>query len=88
MKAGDPGNRSRKYSGRTFVLTGTLESMTREEAKQKIESLGGKISSSVSKNTDFVVVGSDAGSKLKKAKELGLLLIDEKKFITILQNEL
>jgi DNA ligase (NAD+) len=76
-----------QFSGKTFVLTGSLESMTREEAKQKIEMLGGKVASSVSKNTDFVITGSDAGSKLEKARKLGILLIDEQKFLTMLQNE-
>ena len=61
--------------------------MVREEAKQKIESLGGKVVANVSKNTDFVVVGVDAGSKLEKAQILGIQLIDEKKFLTMLQNE-
>jgi DNA ligase (NAD+) len=76
-----------KFSGKSFVLTGTLAAMTREAAKENIESLGGKVVSSVSKNTDFVVVGSDAGSKLEKARALGIQLIDEKKFVTMLQNE-
>jgi DNA ligase (NAD+) len=58
--------------------------MTREEAKRKIESLGGKVVSSISKKTDFVIVGSDAGSKLEKAKTLGILLIDEQKFLNML----
>ena len=76
-----------KFSGKSFVLTGTLASMARDEAKQKIESFGGKVVASVSKNTDFVVVGNDTGSKLEKAQILGIQLIDEKKFLTMLQNE-
>jgi DNA ligase (NAD+) len=76
-----------QFSGKNFVLTGTLTSMTREEAKEKIESLGGKVVSSVSKNTNFVIVGSEAGSKREKAKTLGILLLDEQKFITMLQSE-
>jgi DNA ligase (NAD+) len=76
-----------RFSGKTFVLTGSLTSMTRDEAKMKIESIGGKVVSSVSKNTDFVIVGADAGSKQKKAQTLGILLIDEQKFLTMLQNE-
>ena len=76
-----------KLSGKSFVLTGALVSMVREEAKKKIESLGGKVVANVSKNTDFVVVGVDAGSKLEKAQILGIQLIDEKKFLTMLQNE-
>src|SRR3989454_2170851 len=64
-------------AGKTFVLTGTLPSMTREEATAKIEALGGHVSGSVSKKTDFVLAGSEAGSKLDKAKELGVRIIDE-----------
>jgi len=78
---------SQPFSNKSFVLTGTLASMTREEAKQKIESFGGKVTSSISKNTNFVVVGTDAGSKLEKAKTLGILLLDEQKFLNMLQNE-
>jgi len=67
-------------AGKTFVLTGTLPSMTRDEASTKIQALGGHISSSVSKKTDYVLAGSEAGSKLDKAKELGLKIIDEGEF--------
>ena len=63
--------------GLTFVLTGTLPSMTRDQATEIIESCGGKVSSSVSKKTDYVVAGSDAGSKLTKAQNLGVAVIDE-----------
>ncbi len=78
---------SQQFSGKNFVLTGTLTSMTREEAKQKIESRGGKVVSSVSKNTNFVIVGAEAGSKREKAQTLGILLLDEQKFLTMLQSE-
>jgi DNA ligase (NAD+) len=78
---------SHQVTGNFFVLTGTLASLTREEAKQKIESYGGKVVSNVSKNTNFVVVGADAGSKREKAQTLGILLLDEQKFLTMLQNE-
>ncbi|HYR22489.1 MAG TPA: NAD-dependent DNA ligase LigA [Chthoniobacterales bacterium] len=67
-------------AGKTFVLTGTLPSMTREEATAKIEALGGHVSGSVSKKTDFVLAGSEAGSKLDKAKDLGVRIIDEARF--------
>ena len=72
-------------SGKTFVLTGGLLSMSREEAKERIESLGGKSVSSVSKKTDFVIVGSDAGSKLQKAIELGVKTISEDEFIRMIE---
>ncbi|HVQ62855.1 MAG TPA: BRCT domain-containing protein, partial [Burkholderiales bacterium] len=60
-----------------FVLTGTLPSMTREQVKEQIESLDGKVAGSVSKKTDYVVAGDDAGSKLDKARKLGVAVIDE-----------
>lgn len=72
------------FSGKTFVLTGTLESMSRDKAKEMIESLGGKTSSAVSKKTDYVIAGSDAGSKLNKALELGVTTLSEKEFLKML----
>jgi DNA ligase (NAD+) len=63
--------------GKTFVLTGTLPSLSRDVAKEMLEAVGGKVSGSVSKKTDYVIAGSDAGSKLDKAKELGLTILDE-----------
>lgn len=72
-------------SGKTFVLTGTLSSMTRDEAKALIEAAGGKIASSVSKNVDYLVVGEQAGSKLDKAKKLGITLWDEEKFLSLVE---
>jgi len=68
------------FSGKTFVLTGKLEDYTRDEAGDIIEGFGGKVTSSVSKNTDMVLAGSDAGSKLEKARNLGITVIDEKEF--------
>jgi DNA ligase (NAD+) len=70
--------------GKTFVLTGTLPSMAREEAAAKIEAAGGKVSSSVSKKTSYVLAGSDAGSKLDKAKSLGVEVIDEAGLLKLL----
>ena len=67
----------RRFAGQTFVLTGALERFTREEATQRIELLGGKVSGSVSKKTGVVVAGEDAGSKLTKAEALGIEIIDE-----------
>ena len=69
--------RGAKLAGKTFVLTGTLSKYTRDEAKKMIEDAGGKVTGSVSKKTDYVVAGADAGSKLDKAKELGVPVIDE-----------
>ncbi len=69
-----------ELEGKNFVLTGTLESMTRDQAKGLIKSKGGKVTSSVTKETDFLVAGASAGSKLKKAKELGVKIIEEEDF--------
>ncbi|MCX7779055.1 MAG: NAD-dependent DNA ligase LigA [Patescibacteria group bacterium] len=77
--------KSQKLRGLTFVLTGTLKSMTRDEAKEKIRLLGGNVSSSVSKNTDYLVVGEGLGSKYEKAKRLGIKIVDEKGFLKILE---
>ena len=72
------------FAGKTVVLTGTLETMTREEATALIEARGGRVSSSVSKKTSFVVAGRDAGSKLEKAQKLGVDILDERQFQAML----
>ena len=76
--------RGTKLAGKTFVLTGTLAHFTRDEAKKLIEDAGGKVTGSVSKKTDYVVAGADAGSKLDKAKELGVSVIGEKEMEKLL----
>jgi DNA ligase (NAD+) len=73
-----------KLSGKTVVLTGTLTSMSRGEAEARVKELGGKVSSAVSKKTSMVVAGSEAGSKLDKARELGITVLDEQQFLEIL----
>ena len=74
-----------RFAGKTFVLTGALSKFTREEATEKIELLGGKASGSVSKKTSFVVVGENAGSKERKARELGIPILTEDEFLEMLQ---
>jgi DNA ligase (NAD+) len=72
-------------TGKIFVLTGTLPSLGREEAKKMIKDRGGKVSSSVSKKTDYVLAGEDPGSKYDKAKELGIDVLSEEEFTALLQ---
>jgi DNA ligase (NAD+) len=77
---GPAANESSIFEGKTFVLTGTLEGMTRDETGGIIKKNGGKVSSSVSKNTDFVLAGENAGSKLTKARDLGVKVINLEEF--------
>ncbi len=78
-------NISDELKGKTFVLTGTLQNMTRDEASEKIKQMGGKTSSSVSKNTSFVIVGENAGSKLDKAQKLGVIILSENDFLNMIK---
>jgi len=82
---GEPAVRApQPLSGKTFVITGTLPMLSRDEAKDRVEAAGGKVAGSVSKKTDFVVAGLDAGSKLTKAQELGVAIIDEAALLAML----
>ncbi len=78
-----PGKINQNINGKTFVITGTLEHYKRDEVQSILEELGGRVSSSVSKKTDYVLAGAEAGSKLEKAKELRVKVIDEKGFLTL-----
>jgi DNA ligase (NAD+) len=77
----------KKWDGRTFVFTGALKSMSREEAESKVEALGGRASSSVSGKVDYVVVGEDPGSKFAKAKALGVKTLTEEEFLQLLEKD-
>lgn len=73
------------FAGKTVVLTGTLENFTRQDAEEVIRKAGGNVSSSVSQKTDFVLAGSEPGSKLDKAKKFGVKVIDEKEFLEMIK---
>lgn len=73
------------FAGKTLVFTGTLPNLSRSEAKAKALAAGAKVAGSVSKNTDYVVMGADAGSKAKTAQELGIKIISEEEFLVLLR---
>ncbi len=77
--------KSSKLTGKTFVFTGSLDTISREEAEEKVREMGGDPTSSISKNTDYVIAGSEPGSKYNKAKKLGVKIIDEKKFLGLIK---
>jgi DNA ligase (NAD+) len=74
-------------AGKNFVLTGTLTSLSREDAKERLQALGAKVSGSVSAKTDFVVAGDTPGSKLSKAESLGIAVLDEKQFLELITSQ-
>jgi len=76
--------KSKRFDGKTFVLTGSLSSMTRDEAKERIRMAGGVMSESVSKNTDYLVLGENPGSKAEKAKKLRVRMLSERDFLKLL----
>lgn len=85
IKEQEKSNKEQKFSGKTFVITGSLDTMSRDEAKEKIRALGGSVSESVSKKTSFVVVGAEPGSKYDKAQKLGVEILDEAQFLKLIK---
>ncbi len=84
---GEPAERApQPLAGKTFVLTGTFPTLKREDAKALLEAAGAKVAGSVSKKTDYVVAGTDAGSKLDKANELGVAVLDEAGMLALLES--
>ena len=77
--------KGQRLLGKTFVITGSLETMSRDEAKKKIKELGGKVTESVSKQTSYVIVGNEPGSKKDKAEKLGIEILSEKLFLSLLK---
>ncbi len=85
LKIEKPTKKNQKLEGKSFVFTGELESISREKAQEKVRELGGKTPSSISKKTDFLVVGKNPGSKYEKAKKWGIKIINEKEFLELIQ---
>ena len=79
---------TQKLNGLTFVFTGSLKSMSRDEARKKAEDLGAQTAPSISKKVNYVVAGEEAGSKLDKAKTLGIKIIDEEEFLTLIKENI
>jgi DNA ligase (NAD+) len=84
---GEPEQSSDLLAGKTFVLTGTLPTLSRDDARAMIEAAGGKVAGSVSKKTSYVVAGEEAGSKLTRAEELGVAILDEEQFLKLLESD-
>ena len=84
-KAEETENEDNRFEGKTFVLTGSLEKFTRDEATNMIENFGGKVSGSVSKKTAYLIAGEDAGSKLEKARNLGTTILSEDEFLEMIK---
>jgi len=80
-----PAIKNDRVAGKKFVLTGSLESMSRDQAKDKIRALGGEASEAVTKQTDYLVAGGEPGSKLEKARKLGVRVLEEKEFLNLLK---
>jgi DNA ligase (NAD+) len=83
--AAGSGSASGSIAGKTWVLTGTLPTLGRDEASEMIRQAGGKVASSVSRNTDYLLAGESAGSKLDKARELGVAIVDEAAFLKLVR---
>jgi DNA ligase (NAD+) len=86
LSSQENGQEEQTLKGMQFVLTGSLESFTRDEAKKEIERLGGRVTGNVTKNTDYLILGKDPGQKYQKAKEIGINILEENNFKNMLKN--